>query len=129
MSEIFEKTVAMAILCAALGLILKNFGWRGAPVLTALCAVGAVSMFGEALSHMIGGARELLSVSGATEYVGAVIKIIGVCHIGHLTEDVCLELGESGAAKAVAYAARLEIAIISFPYFTEAVNIGMELIG
>ena len=124
----FSDLCAVILLAAALVLILKNFGFKGAPVIvcilmcsSATLAVSYISGVGEELS-------ELLYYDGE-EYVSAVLKIVGVGYLSGVTRDVCLEIGEGGIAKCVCIAARLELTVIAMPFIRDIFLFAKEFIG
>ena len=123
------KIVGMTLLLAATAFLLRQFGWSGAPVFAAVCAV---VLLGE-MSATLGRIIEFVSVFGETssvsEPIGAAIKTLGAGYLFGISADVCRELGESGIAKAVEAVGRVEIIAIVIPYFQEIIKVGVELIG
>lgn len=119
--------LGLALICAAASLILKNFGWRGAPVLVCVCIVGMFSLFSSAFAEIRGGIGEIVKSADIGEYADAVLKIIGIGYLYTIGCDLCTELGEVGIAKAITMGGRLEIILIAVPYFSEMLNAAVRL--
>lgn len=123
------RAIAMALLTGACALILKELGWRGTPVLIAVCFIGIISLaepYIRTVSRVLGILSEEFGVSDAAS---SVTKIIAIGYLGGITADVCCELGAGAASKGVLLVARLEILAICAPYLLKIINLATELIG
>jgi len=127
MSFGFGSLLGFALICAASSLILKNFGWKGAPVFVCVCIVGVFSLFSGFFSKIGGSVGEIVKAADIGEYAEAVLKIIGIGYLYTIGSDLCTELGEVGLAKAVTVGGRLEIILISLPYFSEILDAAVSL--
>lgn len=121
------------MLCAAVTLavtayLLREFGWRGAPVFACVAAVLLLTECGGVIAPLFSTVTELGEKLGIAETVTAAVKLIGLGYLFGICADVCRELGEGGIAKAVETAGRLEITAVALPYFLEIIKIGVELI-
>ncbi len=124
---LFPALCAAALTAAVSLLLLREFGFRGAPVAAALCGIllllGYAGRFSEPVSELL----SLTGRSGVREAAGAVLKVIGVGALASLTASVCEEIGEKSVSRAVTLAAKAEIFLIVFPYLSEAVGVGLSL--
>ena len=121
--------LGLALLLVATAYLLRSFGWRGAPIFVAVAVIAILSESGDGLMEVLGFARELGSYADVSDTVGAGLKILGCGYLFGICADICRELGESGIAKAVEMAGRVEIIILVLPFLKEIMNIGVELIG
>ena len=78
---------------------------------------------------MVGSVKEVGEWAGVSEPLSAAVKILGIGYLFGMCADVCRELGEGGAAKAVETVGRVEIIAVVIPYFKEIVSVGAELLG
>lgn len=123
------KACALAIGAAVLSILLKEMGWRGAPLIGVLASVGILTLVLPYFSTLRGFYSDVSEGFGLSGLVSSSIKVIGVGYLGGICSDVCTELGEGGAASAVIMAARLEILVLTAPYFVKVVEMGVSLLG
>lgn len=119
----------MAVLVALCALLLRELGWRGVPV---FCVVAAVSLLSLVLPYFKELSALFSSFSesyGLNEAATAVLKVVGIGYLGGVTADVCNDLGTPTVVSAVNVVARLEILLVSLPFFSEMLRMGVELIG
>lgn len=118
-----------ALLCTALTVILKSLGSKGAGLCAALSVCAFLSVGAAGIGRIFDEVLNVSYASAIPEYAKAAAKIIGVGYLSSATADVCDELGEAGIAKAFSAAASVEIMLISLPYFTDIIKMGLELVG
>ena len=126
--ENFLSLIGLLILLTASLLILKCFGFKGAPVVCAIAMVALSSMLFEKLFSALSlfdGLREITK----SRYVDSALRIIGIGYLGGIGADVCRELGEGGAAKCITLASRLELIAVALPYISEIFTSVTELMG
>ena len=70
----------------------------------------------------------MAAASGLSEAAEGVLKISGIGFLMGASADVCRELGESGIARGVTLAGRLEILCVALPFLREIVALGVELL-
>jgi stage III sporulation protein AD len=110
-----------------LGVLLKEFGFRGARLFSIL---GTVTVIGS-LIIAVGNASPLgvrLSDWVNKEYASMILKIICVGYVSGICSDICTDLGEMGLSGAVATIGKIEIVLISLPCAKEIIERGLELI-
>lgn len=118
----FSSALGILLLGAVSALILKCFGFRGAPLVGVAALLLAVSCYGEALGEIFGIFSYLSDSSGASEYVSAALKVVGISYLSGISIDVCREIGEGGIAKGIALLTRLELILLSLPYIKEILS-------
>ena len=122
------KACAVGIALAAAALLMREMGFRAAPVFAAICFIFVLSFIAENITSL-GIDDGILSLIGsAGEEAGAVFKIVGVGYLAGISSDICLELGERSLSKAVSVAGRVEILAISLPFFSRLAEYGAELL-
>lgn len=119
---------ALALLAAAAALVLREFGWRGAPLLGVICGIAAMGFilpyFAEAKTFY----SRLSSDFEIGDIAESALKIVGIGYLSGITADTCRNLGETGAASAVVLVGRMEIIAIAAPYFFDIVEMGVSLL-
>ena len=68
----FSKTCAALMLCAALAVILKNFGFKGAPLFTAVCFLFFISEILSSFAKISDVFSFLGNAADAEKYIKAV---------------------------------------------------------
>ncbi len=105
--------------------LLRNLGWRGAPVFAALALI---VLFSELPGHL----GELFSVTELA-FVGksgeAIAKVIGIGYLFGISSELCRELGENAVASGLVLAGRLEILSVSLPFLGELIEGALGIIG
>ena len=119
---------AVGILLAVTALLLKDLGWRGAAVFSAFSLVLLLSMCNEGLLTLSGAIAEISENAAVSEAALGVLKITGVSLLMGVCAEVCRELGESGVARGVVLAGRVEILCIALPYLQKIIALGVELL-
>lgn len=126
MSE-WIKLIAYAMITLFLGVLLREFGFRGARLFSIL---GTVTIIG-ALIIAVGNSSPVgvyLSDGVNKEYIAMILKIIGVGYVSGICSDICTDLGEMGLSGAVAMIGKIEIVLISLPCAKEIIERGLALI-
>ena len=118
----FDGALAFLLLAAVSVLVLKSFGFRGAPLVSVIAIVSLVSYYSEALLSVSSLFGELSDTAEVGGYVSAALKIVGISYLSGISRDVCLEIGESGIAKAVSVVTRLELILLTVPYIKEILS-------
>ena len=123
------RACAVGLVCAVCALLLKELGWRGAPVFSAVAALGVISLVLPGINGLLSDASGVLATVGASDVAAAVIKIVGVGYLSGVCADVCREIGAERVGSAINLVGRIEIVIISVPHVTKMLRLGLELVG
>ena len=118
---------ALFALAASL-IILKCFGFKGAPI---IAAIAFVTLSASALSGMPAflSLFEQLRSFVADRYIDSAVRIVGVSYLCGISGDVCRELGEGGIAKSISVISKLEMIAIAAPFISEIFSELTDLIG
>ena len=123
--DVFLLIVAV---CAA-AVILKGFGFKGAPILVTLTTVFCINTSVGAFF----GVKEIFSSLSAyadiEPYASAALKVVGIGYLSGIGQDVCRELGETGAARSISIVSRLELIAIAAPFISDALTEAVKLVG
>jgi hypothetical protein len=125
MTEVFVKNLGVIIICLIAVILLRNFGFKGVPVLISVVMVGATSAYAGALGGVFSDLYGALG-QGGEEYVAAAARLVGVGYLSGVVSDVCRENGENGLASAVSSVGRLEMLLITLPYIGRIIAIVAE---
>lgn len=127
MTEIM-RSVGIASIGAFMSFILKESGFRGSRLLSALVIVISFAQALTGIRRLIGS---IFSFSLGTEIessVGYVLKIVGVSYVFGISSDLCREIGEGGIAAAILTVGRVEIILLSLPAISEIISLAGELL-
>lgn len=121
------KICAVGLISAVCLLLLREVGWRGAPIFAAVASLAIIGFVLPEIKDMSEGLASALDLVGATETARSVIKIVGLSYLFGISADVCREVGSDRIASAVILAGRIEIALVAVPYVIQMLKLGMEL--
>ena len=123
------KLVGAALILTVSAFLLKSFGWRGAPIFTALALVFFIAEAEGEFEYIFSSIKKIGNESGIEGALSAAIKVLGLGYLFGICSDICRELGESGIAKATEVVGRVEIIAVVMPYFEEIIKLGVEFMG
>ncbi len=121
----------MEICCLGLvfafsAVLLKNLGWRGVSIFTAL---GIVVLLSELRGSFI-EIDKLSGLFGALDEGGiAIFKIMGIGYLFGISSEICRELGEAGISFALTLVGRFEIIAVALPFISEIFSLALSLVG
>ena len=124
----FLSALGMLTLLAASLLILKCFGFKGAPVVAAIATVSLSGVLFGRLSDFL-TFFDTLEALTEDRYISSAVRIIGAGYLGGVSADVCRELGEGGVAKCITTVTRLELIAVSLPYISELFGTVTDIMG
>ena len=122
------KLVLGGVLLSFLAFVLREFGWRGAPIFACISATLLVGFATERLGEVLKLGGDMFSSRENGEIVGVALKALGVSYLFAVSSDVCTSLGEGGVARALDVLGRVELAIIVMPYVLKIIEMGRELL-
>ncbi len=125
----FVGICVTVLLVAALSLILKVFGFKGAPVFAALAFCALLSSFVDKINSAFSAFSNFSAIADISIYTEACVKVIGIGYLAGVSGDVCREIGESGAAKCINVFAKLELIAICTPFIKELFGSVISLVG
>jgi hypothetical protein len=105
--------------------LLRNLGWRGAPVFAVLALIVLLSE----LPVHLGALFSVSELAFAGKSGEAIAKIIGIGYLFGISSELCRELGESAIASGLVIAGRLEIIGVSVPFLGELIEGALSIIG
>jgi hypothetical protein len=114
------------LLVAAISLILKNFGFKGAPLICALSLICVAIPMLERLKDIEAPIGSLV-YSEAEKYIKAAAKVVGIGYLSGICSDVCKEIGEGGVAKCITLVSKLELIAVSAPFIKEVFDFASSL--
>ena len=129
MIELLIKGLGIALTAGIIAELLKQVGWRGAPVIASLALVSAVSIFGETFATLCEQILRLSEIGKITRYAEAVLKIIAVGLLSGMVSDTLAELSGNLLSKTALTVGRFEILGISLPFLSEIIDVGLSLIS
>ncbi len=115
--------VGMGVLLASLGFMLRELGFRGAPLIGVL---GITLLFLATLlriEDVLSALDGVIKLAGISEMVSAALRIIGVGYVAGMSADVCRQMGEVGTAKVIEGLGRVEMLAMSMPYLGKIVDL------
>ncbi len=125
----FIGIIAGLLVVAAMTLILKNFGFKGAPVFVCLSLLFVFSSVSDSLFSIKDTYFQITSYADIGEYSSALMKVVGIGYISGISSDICKEIGEAGVAKSIMVVSKLELIVIALPFVEKTVSLCVELLG
>ena len=127
--EIIFSFVVLSLITAVISLYLKDSGFVTAAVITVIC--GGVLILLKLIpffSEIFRTIREISSVSGLkTEYIGLVIKVVGIAYIGEFAGELCRDAGETSLAGKVDLGTKAVIMVMALPLLKTILSTIMDV--
>lgn len=123
------KICALAVLCTAVGVIIKQVKNE---ISFAVSAAGGVLIFGIILISIepfFSFFSELGGLENTEEYIGIMLKSLGVALLAHLCAGICRDAGEGSIASGVELAGKIEILLLSIPLIEKILGYASEMIS
>ncbi|MGM9567734.1 MAG: stage III sporulation protein AD [Clostridia bacterium] len=127
--EIIISFVVLSLVTAVISLYLKDSGFATAAILVALCGgililLKLIPYFAEIFRTV----EEIASVSGLkTDYVGLVIKVVGIAYIGEFAGELCRDVGEGSLAGKVDLGTKVVIMVMAMPLLETILSTVMDV--
>jgi hypothetical protein len=120
------KIAFLGLVFAFCAVLLKNLGWRGASVFSAL-GIAVI------LTELRGSFSEIGSFGELWKNLGeggvAILKIMGLGYLFGISADLCRELGEGGISSALTLVGRFEIIAVALPFIHEIFSLAISLVS
>ena len=127
--EIIFSFVVLSLITAVISLYLKDSGFVTAAVITVIC--GGVLILLKLIpffSEIFRTIREISSVSGLkTDYIGLVIKVVGIAYIGEFAGELCRDAGETSLAGKVDLGTKVVIMVMALPLLKTILSTIMDV--
>jgi stage III sporulation protein AD len=123
------KIVAIAIVCALLCTVLKQYKPEYAIVVQLAASVFILLLVVSAMGDLINAVRELVNGSGIdTEYLTLLLKALGVAVLTQLAADACRDSGETALSNKVELAGKVTILLLCLPLVKAMIQLSAGLI-
>ena len=123
----FTTVLGLLLLAAVSALILKVFGFRGAPLIAVIGGIVSLLYYSRTFSEML----ELFSYIGSEADVGGCVtdaaKVVGISYLSGISSDTVREMGESGIARCIGIVTKLELTLLAMPYIKEMLSLCLSL--
>ena len=127
--DIIISFVVLSLVTAVISLYLKDSGFATAAVLAVLC--GGILILLKLIpyfSEIFRTVKEIASVSGLkTDYIGLVIKVVGIAYIGEFAGELCRDAGEASLAGKVDLGTKVVIMIMAMPLMDTILSTVMDV--
>ena len=127
--DIIISFVVLSLVTAVISLYLKDSGFATAAVLAVLC--GGILILLKPIpyfSEIFRTVKEIASVSGLkTDYIGLVIKVVGIAYIGEFAGELCRDAGEASLAGKVDLGTKVVIMIMAMPLLETILSTVMDV--
>lgn len=123
------QLAGLAVLFAALASVVKQCGAQSGKLVS---LVGGLALFFYALSRYaapVAFLREMAEDAGMAEGFSAVLRMMAVGCITHISGDVCRDMGEATLAARVELCGRAEILLLSLPLLKDLCTLAFEVLG
>ncbi len=123
------KIVAIAIVCALLCAVLKQYKPEYAIVVQLAASVLILLLVASAMGDLINAIRELIDGSGInTGYLTLLLKALGVAILTQLAADACRDSGETALSNKVELAGKVTILLLCLPLVKAMIQLSAGLI-
>ena len=120
----------VCVFTAALCRLFDNGGREYAVFIKTAAAAVIMTVVISAMSPAVEMVTSLYSRTGADgEYLGILLKSLGICYLTSLAADICRDSGEGTLAVQVETAGKLALLLISLPLFEQAAQLAVRLTG
>ena len=127
--DIIISFVVLSLVTAVISLYLKDSGFATAAVLAVVC--GGILILLKLIpffSEIFRTVKEIASVSGLkTDYIGLVIKVVGIAYIGEFAGELCRDAGEASLAGKVDLGTKVVIMIMAMPLLETILSTVMDV--
>ena len=122
--------IAVAVIAAFLAAVLRRYApEHGLAIGLAAGALIVMMAVSEALP-LFRQLETLLGSSGASnEYVGVLMRALGISLLTELAADTCRDAGEAGLASKAELAGKLALLTVALPLFRKVGDLALTLIG
>lgn len=127
--EMIFSFVLLSLVTAVISLYLKDSGFASAAVLTVICGgililLKLIPFFAEIFRSI----QEIASVSGLKmDYIGLVIKVVGIAYIGEFAGELCRDAGEGSLAGKVDLGTKVVIMVMAMPLLETVLSTVMDV--
>ena len=123
------KIVAIAIVCALLCAVLKQYKPEFAIVVQLAASVFILLLIASAMGDLISAVKDLINGSGInTEYLTLLLKALGVSVLTQLAADACRDSGETALSNKVELAGKVTILLLCLPLVKAMIQLSAGLI-
>lgn len=122
------KVVAIALIGALVGVLLRECGFRGSAVFSATAAAVALTVAVSSASEILSLATELSVTAGVAEAGEVALKLFGIGYLFGFAKDTCEALGERALSSAVSLCGRIEATLLVIPYFKKILSVAISLL-
>ena len=122
------RTAATALVCALLCALLNGLGYKSKGLFATLCALLIFSSLADSLLGLFSDVLSLAERTGIGDATKSALRAVGLGYIFGITADICDSLGEKTISTAVTAVGRVQIFLVSYPYFEKIIAIGLSLV-
>lgn len=120
---------ALGLFTAILALYLKETGFPTGALLVTIC--GGVILLMRLLPYfaeLFDTITEIATASGLhTDYLGLVLKVVGIAYVGEFAASVCRDAGESSIAKKMELGTKVIIIVMAMPLLEQILSTVLEV--
>lgn len=121
--------VGIALVATIICILIKQYKPEYAMLISIVCGVIIFSMIIVSLVPAFQAMKTLMSRANINnEYIGAMVKTLGVCYVTQLASDSCNDAGQTAIASKVELCGKVFIVIISLPLFENLIDVALRLI-
>ena len=129
MSAELGAALGIILVAGVSATVLRTLGASFLPPVVCLGAVLALSLFTDGLAATVEGVLSLTAYSNISYYLEGAIKVVGVGYLASVCRESCEALGEGLLGRTAETVGRIEIVIVSFPYFFEIFEMGVGMLS
>lgn len=123
------SVIGIGLIAAALAVVLRQQRPEFAMLVSLAAGVVLLLMVCTSIVPVIEEIRGIMELSSMPgEYVGILLRALGICFLAQIASDTCKDAGESAIASKVELAGKVMVLLISLPLFRQVLSIIHSLI-
>ncbi len=122
------KFIGIAILCAAATLLLRESGSPLSRFLPVAAGIFILAFAFSVLEEPISKLTSLTDGTAVSEYMGTLLRALGIGYAAELTSDVCRSCGAEPAASAILMLGKAELAALAFPLLARLLDAAASIL-
>ena len=119
------KICGICLLLCVLALLLRDAGWRSAPLVGLFGGVLLLWEITQRISPVVEALSGLANTPLLSTLLSLSVRAVALCLLVEVTAGLCRDMGEGALATRLEWCGRLEILVLALPKLTELINLAV----
>ncbi len=121
--------VGCGVIVCVIAVVIKQQKPEMGAAMTVAAGTVMLAVIVSSLMPALQSVADIISGTQAEEYLGVVLKALGVCVITGIGADICRDAGQSTIASHVETAGRVAMLILALPLLSSVLSASLEIIN